>query len=248
MNDPRFRFTPERQPLFNLPGVVVGLLAVLVAIEAARAYVLDPDTDFALVLALAFIPARVTEPAVIGVLPGGAGAGVWSFLTYAFLHADWSHLLFNGLWLAAFGSPVAWRFGAARFLAFSALGAVAGAALHLAVHPQSMIPMVGASATVSALMAGATRFVFSAGGPLRTFQGAGPEVFRRPAPPLGLALRDSRVAIFLAVWFGLNLVFGLLPDGGGLASGAIAWEAHVGGFLAGLLLFPLFDPVPRPAV
>ena len=233
MNDPRFRFTPERQPLFNLPGVVVGLLAVLVAIEAARAYVLDPDTDFALVLALAFIPARVTEPAVIGVLPGGAGAGVWSFLTYAFLHADWSHLLFNGLWLAAFGSPVAWRFGAA---------------LHLAVHPQSMIPMVGASATVSALMAGATRFVFSAGGPLRTFQGAGPEVFRRPAAPPGLALRDSRVAIFLAVWFGLNLVFGLLPDGGGLASGAIAWEAHVGGFLAGLLLFPLFDPVPRPAV
>jgi membrane associated rhomboid family serine protease len=108
-----------------------------------------------------------------------------------------------------------------------------------------MIPMVGASAAVSALMAGAARFVFSAGGPLRTFQGAGPEVFRRPALPLAAALGDRRVAIFLAVWFGLNLVFGLLPDGGGLASGAIAWEAHVGGFLAGLLLFPLFDPVPR---
>ncbi|HMN88148.1 MAG TPA: rhomboid family intramembrane serine protease, partial [Bauldia sp.] len=54
-----------------------------------------------------------------------------------------------------------------------------------------------------------------------------------------------RVAIFLLVWFGLNLVFGLLPAGGGLASGAVAWEAHVGGFIAGLLLFPLFDPVPR---
>lgn len=245
MNDPLHRFTPERQPIFNLPTVVVGLLGVLAAIHFVRTVVLMPDSDFALLIALAFIPARVTEPAVVGALPGGTAAGVWSFLTYGLLHADWSHLIFNGLWLAAFGSPVAWRFGAVRFLVFAAIGVVAGSALYLAIYPQSMIPLVGASAGVSALMAGATRFVFSAGGPFRTFQGAGPAAFQQPAPPLVEALADRRVAIFLLVWFGLNLVFGLLPAGGGLASGAVAWEAHVGGFIAGLLLFPLFDPVPR---
>ncbi len=244
MNDPRFSFTPERQPVFNLPGVVVVVLAVLVGIEVLRSYVLSVDADFELILTFAFIPARVTEPMIVGgMLPGGAGASIWSFLTYAFLHGDWSHLIFNGLWLAAFGSPLAWRFGPLRFLLFSGLGAVGGAALHLTVHPQSMIPMVGASAAISAHMAGACRFVFSAGGPLRAFQGAGAAAFHQPAAPLGESLRDRRVLIFLVVWFGLNLLFGLLPDGGGLASGAIAWEAHIGGFLVGLLLFPLFDPV-----
>jgi membrane associated rhomboid family serine protease len=54
------------------------------------------------------------------------------------------------------------------------------------------------------------------------------------------------VLTFLAVWFGLNLAFGLF-GGGTIASGAIAWEAHIGGFVTGLLLFSFFDPVPsRP--
>lgn len=245
MNHPHPSFSsPERQPVFNLPGVVVVILAVLVLIQGVRAYLLSPDTDFVFILTFAFIPARLTEPAILGAIPGGAGASIWSFITYAFIHGDWSHLIFNGLWLAAFGSPLAWRFGTLRFLLFSALGAVGGAALHLAVHPQSVVPMIGASAAVSAYMAGACRFIFTAGGPLRTFQGPGAAVFRQPAAPLTVALRDSRVLVFLAVWFGLNLIFGLLPDGGGLTSGAIAWEAHIGGFLVGLLLFSRFDPVP----
>ena len=58
-----------------------------------------------------------------------------------------------------------------------------------------------------------------------------------------MAIRDRRVLIFLGVWFGTNLLFGLF--GGGIASGAVAWEAHIGGFVAGLLFFPVFDPVPR---
>jgi membrane associated rhomboid family serine protease len=61
-----------------------------------------------------------------------------------------------------------------------------------------------------------------------------------------VALRDTRVLAFLGVWFGLNLFFGLFAGGGGFASGPIAWEAHIGGFIAGLLLFPYFDPVERP--
>jgi membrane associated rhomboid family serine protease len=56
-------------------------------------------------------------------------------------------------------------------------------------------------------------------------------------------LRDPRVMIFIVVWFGINLLFGAasLPIAGN--DQPIAWQAHIGGFLAGLLLFSLFDPV-----
>jgi len=237
-------FAPERrQPVFNLPPVIVASLAVLFGIHAARKTFLTPDADFDLVLRLAFIPLRVMEPGTIGsAIPGGPGAAWWSFVTYAFLHADWAHLIFNSLWLAAFGSTLAWRFGTSRFLAFSALGAICGAVAALLVHPDGLTPMIGASAAISAHMAGASRFVFFAGGPLAGFDG--PAAYRRPAPPLRVAMVDRRVITFLAVWFGLNLLFGLFA--GSTSFGTIAWEAHIGGFLGGLILFRYFDPIARP--
>jgi membrane associated rhomboid family serine protease len=100
---------------------------------------------------------------------------------------------------------------------------------------------VGASAAISAHMAGAIRFIMASGGPLRN--GSNREAYQRPAQPLSVILRDNRVILFVAVWFGLNFVFGVMGAGNGLASGPIAWQAHVGGFITGLLLFPLFDPI-----
>ena len=102
-----------------------------------------------------------------------------------------------------------------------------------------MVPLVGASAAISAHMAGVCRFLFVGGAPRR----GGSEAYRRPAAPLSVVLRNSGVLVFLAVWFGINFLFGIFGADGGLASGAIAWEAHVGGFVIGLLLFTLFDPV-----
>jgi membrane associated rhomboid family serine protease len=69
---------------------------------------------------------------------------------------------------------------------------------------------------------------------------------RIPAAPLLVALRNPRVIAFVTVWFAINLIFGVgsLPIFG--ADQSVAWQAHVGGFLAGLLLFAAFDPVPRP--
>ncbi|MEO8668669.1 MAG: rhomboid family intramembrane serine protease, partial [Bauldia sp.] len=110
----------------------------------------------------------------------------------------------------------------------------------------SAAPMVGASAAISAHMAGASRFVFTTGIPVG-FGRAPPEVYRRPAEPLAAIIRDRRVFLFLVTWFGINLVFGVFGSSGGLTSGAIAWQAHIGGFLAGLILFPLFDPVGTQA-
>jgi membrane associated rhomboid family serine protease len=102
--------------------------------------------------------------------------------------------------------------------------------------------VVGASAAISALMAGAARFIFQPAGPLWSISGI--DTYRQPAVPLTALVRDRRVVMFLGVWFAVNLIFGL-TNGAGLASGAVAWAAHIGGFVVGLLFFRLFDPVPR---
>jgi membrane associated rhomboid family serine protease len=112
------------------------------------------------------------------------------------------------------------------------------------VYPHSQVPVVGASAAISALMAGAARFVFQTEGPMWSLSGF--EAYRRPAASLAAIVRDRRVMAFLGVWFAVNIIFGVA--GGGIADGAVAWDAHIGGFLAGLLLFRLFDPVPGPAI
>ena len=237
---------PQSQPVFNLPGVILVLLGAMIVIHVIWTYFLSQAQEIRVLLLFSFIPARITQADALGLtLPGGEAADVWSFVTYAFLHADWSHLIFNGLWLAAFGSPLAYRFGTSRFLAFSAAGAVGGALLHLAVNFDSDIPMVGASAAISAHMAGAARFVFFRRGSVFGFQQVDPRAtYRFPAPPLSVVLQDRRTLSFLGIWFALNLIFGLLGSVPGMQSGAIAWEAHIGGFLTGLILFPFLDPVP----
>jgi membrane associated rhomboid family serine protease len=68
--------------------------------------------------------------------------------------------------------------------------------------------------------------------------------YRVPAIPLTGVLRDPRVLIFIVVWFGINLVFGLGSFSMTGGERSIAWQAHIGGFLAGLLLFSWFDQAP----
>jgi membrane associated rhomboid family serine protease len=61
------------------------------------------------------------------------------------------------------------------------------------------------------------------------------------------ALRNPQVVIFLVAWFGLNLLFGIGSASFPGFEQAIAWQAHIGGFVAGLILFALFDPIPPHA-
>jgi membrane associated rhomboid family serine protease len=244
--------TPPRQvgslrapsePIFNVPAAVTATIAALVLVHAVRTWVLTPEQDVELLLRFSFIPARYDATVLAqGAVPGGIGAEIWSFVTYAFIHGDVTHLGLNGVWLLAFGTPIARRFGALRFALFFAVTAAAGAAAHLATHQNAFVPMVGASASISGFMAAAMRFAFQRSGPLGLL-GRSEAAYRVPALPLSAVLRDPRVLAFLGVWFGLNLLFGLGSlslDGG---DQAIAWQAHIGGFLAGLLAFPLFDPV-----
>jgi membrane associated rhomboid family serine protease len=123
--------------------------------------------------------------------------------------------------------------------------AAAGALAHLVTHEHALAPMIGASASVSGAMAAAIRFAFVRGSFLSFNRGDADAAARVPAQPLWRALRDRRVISFLAIWFGVNIVFGLGSIAIGSEGVSVAWQAHIGGFLAGLLLFSLFDPVPR---
>jgi membrane associated rhomboid family serine protease len=229
------------EPIFNVPLVVTVTLAVLGLVHGVRELVLSPQADNLLLLYTAFIPARY-ETAVLH-YPGGLAADVWTFLTYAFIHGGLTHLGFNAVWFLVFASPVARRFGTLRFAAFFAMTAAAGALAHLATHPGDSGMMVGASAAISGFMAAAMRFAFQRGGPLGLLGRQDDLAYRVKAASLAASFRDPRIVAFLAVWFGLNLLFG-----SGIVSVAdseepIAWQAHIGGFLAGLVGFSLFDPI-----
>lgn len=235
------------EPVFNVPRVITATLALLIAVHATREFVLSDEQNIEFLWLFAFVPIRYDSTVLgTGAMPGGLGAQVWTFVTYAFIHGDGLyHILFNGVWLLAFGSPIARRFGTLRFIVFFMVTAAAGALAHLVTHVGDFQPMIGASAAISGCMAGAMRFVFQRGGPLHLLREGDADAYHVPALPLATALRDRRVLVFLIAWFAGNALFAFtaLPIIG--TGQVVAWQAHIGGFLAGLLAFAAFDPVPR---
>jgi len=233
------------EPAFNVPPVILWLSAAMAFVHGVRA-LLDTAANNYVLLLFAFIPARF-DPEIRAAVhfPGGLAADVWTFFTYAFLHAEVLHLVVNLVWMLAFGSAVAWRFGAVRFLAFFLVTSAISAAAYWFMHPGETAPVIGASGAISAMMAAACRFVFGDGGPIG-FGRRGAEAYRMPALPLKQALRNRQVIVFLLAWFAFNLISAVSFVSNSLSGGVnVAWEAHVGGFLAGLFLFRFFDPVPR---
>ncbi len=232
-----------REPILTLPAALTAYIA-LIAIIHLRV-LLPPELENWTVEVFGFIPQRYDETLLAIPYAGGAGAKVWTFVTYSLLHANLSHIGFNVLWLLPFGSALARRFGAVRFFLFMAVTAAAGALAHLLTHEHAIAPMIGASASVSGTMAAAIRFAFVKGSFLSFNRGDADAAAKVPALSLASALRNARVLGFLAVWFGVNIIFGVGSIAIGADGASVAWQAHIGGFLAGLMLFSLFDPVPR---
>jgi membrane associated rhomboid family serine protease len=224
------------EPMFNAPASVIAVLGCLIAAHLLR-QLLDADQDQWLVLALSFIPARLTEYGAS--LPGGMPARIASFLTYSFLHVDAAHLIINCAWLLAIGTIVARRVGTWRFWSLLVVSSVVGAAAFWAVNPGLAKPVIGASGAISGLMGAVVRFLFAA-----INAGRGHELRESPAAiprsTLAEVFRDRRALVMIGAMVGMNLLFGL-GLGNLITDGGIAWESHLGGFAAGLLLFAWFD-------
>src|SRR5438270_9538157 len=235
-----------REPILTLPGALTAYVLVLAVIHLR--VLLPPELENWTVDVFGFIPKRYDSTLLAIDFPGGTGAKVWSFVTYSLLHANLSHLAFNVLWLLPFGSALARRFGTIRFFVFMAVTAAAGALAHLVTHEHAVAPMIGASASVSGTMAAAIRFAFVKGSFLSFRRGDADAAAKVPALSLSRALRNTRVLGFLAVWFGVNIIFGMGSIAIGAEGVSVAWQAHIGGFFAGLVLFSLFDPVPGTPV
>ena len=210
-----------RQPIFRAPGVVVALIGLLALAHAARVWAPAPwpdeiAGDYALT-PLAYLTGgdwfhRLVPP-----------------FSHMLLHASWTHLVINCVWLLAFGPVVARRFGGVPFLIFFALCGVAGAVFFVAMDWGVAVGAVGASGAISGLM----------GAAIRMMDIRNPYLNAATRPLQSLLSRQ--VIMFSAAFLILNVlsgVVGFLFVGPGTE---IAWEAHVGGFIAGLLLAGPFD-------
>ncbi|MBN9030610.1 MAG: rhomboid family intramembrane serine protease [Rhizobiales bacterium 63-7] len=223
-----------RQPVFNLPGILTASILLLIAIYVVQVYVLSDELREKVFMFGAFVPARYIYP-----LSEQGLEWFTSPVTYSLLHGGIEHLGFNCLWLAAFGAPVVRRIGALRFLVYWLVSSIASALLFLVLHWGEVSLLIGASGVISALMGSACRFAF----PPEEGRIGGP-VHLLPLLSVTEALRSGTVRVFILMWFVGNLIFALgIPLLGDI--GAVAWEAHIGGFVFGFFLFPLFDPLRR---
>ncbi len=223
----------KREPMFNLPGSILALGILLIIIHLIRYFLLTEPQDQQVIFMFAFFPASFGDAAASAPYPL---SGYWSPLTHGLLHGDFLHLAMNLIWMAAFGSPVAQRFGAMRFFILVIICTLAGALLHFVTTSDPFVPVIGASGAVSGLMGAAARFAFQNIGNRRGFTSD------RPALSLVQSFQNRQFLMFFTIWMGMNYLFGAgFIDVTGEGS-LIAWQAHVGGFLAGILIFGLLDP------
>lgn len=216
----------EPQRAINIPDGVLGILLILVFLHVLTTLWLDAAASADLAINTLFFPARYAHP-----MDGQGGAYFWSFASYSLFHANWLHLGLNAFWLAAFGSLVERRIGIARLLVFWVAASVAGALAFLATAWGTNAILLGASGAIAGLMGAAVRFAFPED---RRF--AREHAHLNPRQTITRTIANRGAFMFAAIYLGLNVVFpALVPDMG------IAWEAHLGGFLFGFLLFAVFD-------
>jgi membrane associated rhomboid family serine protease len=228
----------QPKAMFNVPWIVLAVIAVLVLIHAGLWFLGEQWQTWALG-AFSFVPERIGGGRVIPRLPGSE---VWTFFTYALLHADKYHLLSNSLWLLVFSTPVARRLGVARYLLLLAITAAAGAFATLVAHWGAFLITIGASASVSGTMAAAVPIMFA--------RGFGPHLRNEedysvlPVLNIKQLLQSPRALVFTFVFLSLQLFSGasqMITGTAFLEERVIAWEAHLGGFVVGLIMFYVLD-------
>lgn len=227
-----------RQPIFNLPPALLALCVVLVAIQAVSDFAFNESTRELFLGWFAFIPYRAIEP---GAFDGGLWPLLWTPFTHAFLHAGWEHVGLNVVWLAIFGTPVTARYGTRGLLILFLAGALVGALAFAATTLPQLQILLGASGGIAALTGAAVRFIFQP--PIVAVDETTGErkLLGRRLATLGEFVRNPTARFFSLTWIVLNGIVPLIPMLTGNTDFQVAWQAHIGGFLAGLLLVPLLE-------
>jgi membrane associated rhomboid family serine protease len=209
-------------PILNAPAAVQWIAGIAVAVHGLR-MLLPEAFDLWMLETFAFFPGRYQMPVET---PDDLLALVAAPIGHLFLHADWMHLTMNMAFFLGFGSAIGRRMGAVQFAVLYLLCGLAAALFWSWVNPQQQAVLLGASGAVSGMVGAAAR------------------VSIWPPRHAGSALpfwRRSTVITFVVVWLLLNVVFGIFPLMLSDAYAGIAWEAHLGGFIAGFLLIGAFD-------
>lgn len=222
----------QKAPVFNLPGALVAVIALMVAIHLVSSYVLSDDGYGWFLFTFGFIPLRYATA-----LSQQGLEWLWTPVTYSLLHGGIEHILFNSLWLMAFGAPVLRRIGTLRFILLWCVSAAVSAFGHAFLHWGDPTVLIGASGVVSALMGAACRFVFPARGG-RYHPSIGHLL---PRQSIIQSLSNRTVLIFTLMWLFGNVLIAVGIPLFGDAGGEVAWDAHIFGFLLGFLFFPVFD-------
>jgi membrane associated rhomboid family serine protease len=213
-------------PTRHEPFVTWGLITINVVIFLWQLRL--NDRELAIFLArYALIPARIFS---VEHSPSGFSSSAYlSLLTNTFLHGGWLHLVLNMWMLWLFGPAVEDRHGHGRFLVFYIICGVLASMTYALFDPTSTMPALGASGAIAGVL-GAYTVMFPFSGIIVL------------VPILFLPLFFAIPAIFFTgFWFITQLVAGtseLLTAHA--SSGGIAWWAHVGGFVAGIVVTPLF--------
>jgi len=223
MNDNHIPLKRKTQPILNAPPVVSYIIVGCVFMFMAIRF-LPQDIAAFIFLKLAYIPARFTEAGAASIDPL---ATALSPLGYTLLHNDWMHLLVNMGMFLAFGSAIARRLDVPAFIFLYCLGALGGVVISTFFDPTSIIPMIGASAAISAMLGALSVLSFI------------PRVGETPPRPF----HHKQTAItFIVIWLVMNIITGLLPSTLFNDVGRIAWEAHIGGFIAGAVAIRFLLP------
>lgn len=222
----------DDNPSNTRPVVTVATMVACVLVFVWQYFLSGPDGMQRIAYALGFVPAvlfgREQLPPDLTWVPPAA-----TVITSMFLHGGFLHLAGNMLFLWVFGNNIEDSMGHARFIAFYLLCGIAAALLQALLDPSSVLPMVGASGAISGVL------------------GAYMLLYPRARVLLGLPIGFFIVQLgrfpavwVLALWFVMQVVMGAFSatavTTAGEAKGGVAWGAHVGGFIAGMLLIPFF--------
>ncbi len=213
----------DDNPTTIQPVVTIALIAACTLVFLWQ-LTLGPRTGQALVFALGMIPAVLFDqarlPPELQLVPTQM-----TVLTSMFLHGGWMHLLGNMLYLWIFGNNVEDSMGHGRFIVFYLLSGISAALVQALFNPLSEIPMIGASGAISGIL-GAYLLLY-------------PHARVLVLVPLGFFITTLYLpaSLVLAFWFLIQLISSAATDG---ANGGVAFFAHVGGFVAGMAMLPLF--------